>query len=344
MSEKSHTYAFDAGEAARSVGVRLVPLAVFAAAMHVGAWRGWLPAPRPMANVDQVVLVHQADRCRRPSGAERVLVGDSSCLMDVSARELAERLGVPAVLNLGTMGYADLAVYAPMLGAYEEANPGRLRTVVVLVHPYSLRMGRATDYYLRLVEAVYAGRDGPAAGTAADRVERALGVTAFRARVLSRRVPAPLPGAYGRMYGFTTDLWRYLDAADGSAMDPHVLDVEGAERYAEFRLSPHWAAAAEQFREALPDGLRVLTGFTPLPEELAPEGFARMRDRLLLQWAEVLGADDILPGLPATLPGSLFAGATHLNARGVRMYTGLAADELRRVTVGEPEQGAKKRH
>ena len=117
----------------------LFALGLFAAALHAGARFALLPAPRPTLDVDRTVLIHQADASRAPQDAEIVLLGDSSCLMDVAAPLLTRRLGRP-VLNLGTLSYLSLDAYALLLHNCAEANPGRLRAVVLLMHPEALRV------------------------------------------------------------------------------------------------------------------------------------------------------------------------------------------------------------
>src|SRR5512139_2493057 len=98
---RSHVHEYSPVDLLRVLAWPLVPVAVFAAAMHLGTWARLWPAPRPALDVDRTVLIHQAEVARSAQDAEIVLLGDSSCLMDVSARQLAEELGRP-VLNLGT--------------------------------------------------------------------------------------------------------------------------------------------------------------------------------------------------------------------------------------------------
>ena len=123
----------------RLIARPLVPVAVFAVVMHIGARLGWLPAPRPTLDVDRTVLVHKAEASRAPQDAGVLLLGDSSCLMDVSAPLLTERLERP-VLNLGTLSYLDFSANALLLRNFAQANPGQLRAIVLLMHPEGLRL------------------------------------------------------------------------------------------------------------------------------------------------------------------------------------------------------------
>ena len=143
---KSHVCEFAPKDLLRLAGLPLLPLALFAVAMHLGAKFHLLPAPRPTLDTERAILVHQAEASRSPQDAEVLLLGDSSCLMNLSARQLTEQLGRPA-LNLGTFSFLDLNAHALLLREHARANPGRLRAVVLLMHPESLRRLSPEPYY-----------------------------------------------------------------------------------------------------------------------------------------------------------------------------------------------------
>src|SRR6185436_14472323 len=135
---KSHRVEFTLRDLAALAGAPLAIVAVFSAVLHAGVALSLLPAPRPTFNTDQTVVVHQVEASRQRTDAEIVMVGDSSCLMDVDARQLGTALG-RRVLNLGTISHLDLAAHALLLGEFTRANPGRPRCVVLLMHPEALR-------------------------------------------------------------------------------------------------------------------------------------------------------------------------------------------------------------
>src|SRR6266496_1442473 len=156
---KSHTGEFTINDLVQVVGGPLAVLAIFAALMHGGVASKLLPAPRPTLDTERTILLHQAEASRAPHDAGILLVGDSSCLMDVSARHLGERLGRP-VLNLGTFSFLDLNAHALLLREYARANPGRLHAVVLLMHPEGLRRVGSEGYYLRVLTNFWNGDDG----------------------------------------------------------------------------------------------------------------------------------------------------------------------------------------
>jgi hypothetical protein len=329
----SHRYEFTAADAARAVALPLIPVAIFALAMHLGAAFRLLPAARPAYDVDRTVLLHQAWASQSKHKADLLLLGDSACLMDVNAARLGELLGRRA-LNLSSLSYLSLPAHGRLLREYATANPGQLRTVVLLLHPGTLRLQAQPADYDELLASYLAGRDSFQTATRQGQLNRWLGLEVFRGRLLSRCLPFPLPGQYGLAYGFTTDLWRRLDERQGSATDPHRLDLLSARGSAEYRLAGQFEGQSRQFRNYVPPGVKLVVGLTPVPESFAQQNHAQTCRLMLEQLAGWLGADAALTNLPATLPDELFATVTHLNDRGGERFTELLAKELRRAQPG----------
>jgi len=317
---RSHQYQFGMRDLGRDFGPALGALALLACMLHAGAALGWLPAPRPTLDVDRTILVHQAESSRRRHSARIVLIGDSSCLMDVMATTLGEVLGEP-VLNLATLSYLDLPTHAALIQEFARANPGRLKQVVLLMHPESLRLRAVPDYFRRQVRDFLAGRDSPAKTGAARWIEEALGAQRLRGRVLSRAVPWPLPGAYGRFYGFSRDLEVFLEANAGSAVDPRRFVPAQERASAEYRLAPRFKIESRRFRQLLPAGVRLIVGITPSPASFVLPDHADRCRSMLRQWSAWLAADRRLEPLPTVLPDDQFASRAHLNARGRVGYT-----------------------
>jgi hypothetical protein len=340
---KSHRCDFKPSELAPTLGWPLVFVAGFALAMHTGTRAGLWPSPRPALDTERTILVHQADACRQtdpvrspslspsPSPlppvrrAPILLLGDSSCLMDVSARRLAGALGTP-VLNVGTFSFLDLPAHARLLQEYVRHQSSPPSAVVLLMHPEALRRLDAEPYYLAALTNYLAGRDHSEDDSWAGRIDVWTGLEAFRGRVLARLVPAPLSGAYGRRYGFSRDFEIFLESQHGSAVDPEVHPLEGTKEY---RLAAGLDRASARFRAAMPDGTPLLVGITPVAESLAGRGFPAQRDEMLRQWGGWLRADALLAELPARWPDARFARSTHLREEAIPEYTALVAQALR---------------
>ncbi|MBM3880220.1 MAG: hypothetical protein FJ387_10960 [Verrucomicrobia bacterium] len=325
---KSHQCEFNAADLLAAVAPPLLPLLLFAAAMHLGAASGRLPAPRPILDADRTILLHQAEASRQPTPAAVLLLGDSSCLMDVWAPRLQTALDQP-VLNLGTLSYLDLPSLALLLEQYTAANPGRTPLVVLLMHPESLRLAGLPAYHAAVLRHYLAGRDAPPTGHLLARFDRILGLDIFRGRLWTRLVPSPLPGEFGRAYGFTWDLWRSLDQHAGSAVDPHRFDPTTARGNAEYRLAARLETESRIFRQRLPPHTRLAVGLTPAPESFVlPDHSATCR-QILAQWGAWLEADALLTQLPATRPAAEFASVTHLRATGAQRFSADLASLLR---------------
>ncbi len=319
----SHRCEFEIRELLRWLGWPLACVAAFAVLIRLGVVLGWLPPPRPTLDVDRTLLIHQLEAARAPAEADLLLLGDSSCLMDVSARQLGEALGA-RVLNLGTHSYLDLEAGARLLREYLAAHSRKPRAVLVLMHPEALRRSTPEAYHQALFQSLIEGRNPPALCWR-DRFVRLLGLEDFRSRLLCRLVPTPLPGAYGRAYGFSREFERALSANLGSLLDPDTAPFQGN---AEYRLAPQIESSSRKLRAAA-EGVTLLAGITPVPEGFAARDYRQTRDAMLAQWRAWLDAAGVLSELPATLPDEQFARVTHLREAGVRAYTETLARVLK---------------
>jgi hypothetical protein len=323
---RSHRYDFQLQDLARVIGPPLVAMSLFAALAHGLAALRVLPPPRPTLDTDRTILVHQVEASRSPQAAEVVLIGDSSCLMDVSALELGRRLGHPA-LNLGTLSYLDLNAYAALVQEYARANPGRLRVLVLLLHPEALRRASPESYYVGLLQDLLKQKVASANGDYLHgEAVGLLGLGYVRDCCLARVLPVPLTGAFGRRYGFTTDLDKYLKLHGGSLVEPETK--RSFRGNAEYRLAASLQKASRAFRAAVPPGCKLVAGITPAPVEFVRPIYRQDYAVMLEQWSQWLRADAALRGLPATLPGRYFAKTTHLNEGGMAVYTSLVASNL----------------
>jgi hypothetical protein len=316
---RSHRYDFKAADAARLIVPLLLPVAAFAGLMHALALLHLLPRPRPTLDVDRTIIVHKAEVSGSRSDAQVVLLGDSSCLMNVSAGQLSQAIGRP-VLNLGTLSYLDLAAHGTLLKRFAHANPDQLQAVVLLLHPEALRRPAPEAYHTQILHSFLAGEDQVSKAS----VSSGLGLEIFRGRLLSRALPTALGGAYGRYYGFTSNLEDYLVRNRGTLVDPDPGVFQGN---AEYRLAPQLEAGSRLFKTAVPRGAKLLVGITPVPVSFARRGHAELQQQMLAQWSQWLEADSVQ--LPATLPDELFTKTTHLNSIGAATYTRLLAPILK---------------
>ncbi len=327
---RSHQSTFTVRDLATVAGAPIGALLLFAAVLHVAAAARWLPAPRPTLDMDRTLLIHQADASRSIQDATVLLVGDSSCLMDVSATGLTQQLGRSAV-NVGLLSYLDLPSFGLLVRNFAEANPGRLETVVLLLHPESLRLEVPSAYHRAQLADYLAGRDSrPPRGIGA-RLQAVLGADRLRGRLWARFMPVPLHGEAGRFYGFTHDFSRWLSAHRGSAVDPGRFDRSQAQGNAEYRLARRFESESRQFKKCLPPGVRLAVGLTPAPASFVNPNHAAACGQMLEQWADWLEAEAALVGLPAAWPDDQFASVTHLTEEGQKRFTERLAAELQAI-------------
>jgi hypothetical protein len=317
---RSHSYDFVPGDLVRLLAPTLVFVALAAGLLHAANRLNLLPRPRPTLDVDRTIVIHKIEASGSRQDAEVLLMGDSSCLMDLSAVKLTREIGRP-VLNLGALSYLDLNAHATLLQRFVAANPNQLKAVVLLLHPEALRRPAPEQYHTAVFEHFVAGQDHVTKRNLA----HWLGLESFRTRLLCRALPTLLAGAYGRRYGFSSDLQSYLARQRGSAIDPDPKAFQGNPEY---RLAPQLESQSRAFKTVVPPGVKLFVAITPVPAGFAPPNFAQQHRQMLERWSQWLGADAALVDLPPTLPDDLFAKTTHLNEAGTAEFTTLLARSL----------------
>jgi len=325
---RSHSYDFVPLDLARLIAPTFAFVALAAGILHAATRLNWLPRPRPTLDVDRTIVINKIEASGSRQEAEVLLMGDSSCLMDLSAVKLTSEIGRP-VLNLGMLSYLDLNAYATLLQRFVAANPNQLKAVVLLLHPEALRRPAPEQYHSAVFDHFVAGKDHATKRN----IAQWLGLEFFRTRVLCRALPTPLPGAYGRRYGFSSDLQTYLTRQRGSAVDPDPKAFQGNPEY---RLTPQLEIQSRAFKSAVPAGVKLFVAITPVPAGFAPPNYARQHRQMLEQWSNWLSADAALVDLPPTLPDNLFTKTTHLNEAGAAEFTTLLARSLSAITPGVP--------
>jgi hypothetical protein len=152
-------------------------------------------------------------------------------------------------------------------------------------------------------------------------------------RVLGHVLRTPLQGAAGCFIGGALHARDLLHRSDGSHVFLGMFNQSPYAPRMDFELSPALESRARRFRAALPRGVKLAAGLTPMPETyLVPEFDERRLARLqrLNEWLE---ADYLLTNLPARLPQGLFADPHHLNPNGQQRFTTRLARELSQLPV-----------
>lgn len=317
---KSHAYEFTKRDLFH---IARMPLAVcLAFTLLTISDTNFFPAPKPILDTDRTILIHQAEASRTASSADIILIGDSSCLMDVNARQLSELTG-KRVLNLGTLSHVELNAHAYLLRAGLDSNA--TQTIVVLMHPESLRLAARAAYFSGVIYSYFKGTSFSPNQSV---LLRTLGIYEVRDRVLPRALPIPLAGEYGQYYGFNQNLWNHLTQNNGSALDPHTYPATTPAGNPEYRLAAQLESASKDFSSRLPPNTRLIVGITPSPSDYVYRNHSENCRAMLATWSQWLNAEVTLTNLPFILPPTHFATTTHLNALGVSEYTRLLAEQL----------------
>lgn len=333
----SHQYQIKSSKFAKTILCPLLAFVTIGALFNTASAIRALPDPLPIVDMDRTVLSHKAWAANQPNDAHIVLVGDSSCLMNVNAIQLARMLTNSAI-NLGTLSYIDLESHAQLVQCFARTNPDQLKAVLLLLHPKTLRLAEPSSEHVSILrEAITTQKKTsyvPPIHSASLKLDSwwrdPLGIRIVREQLIARVVPIPLPGEYARAYGFTRDLWQVLSVQKGSLIDPHLFDPENPRPNLEFRIANRFKEEAGLFKQTCPPCAKVIFGLTPVPISLATPQLHQVYTEMLTTMGAWLQTDCVLTNLPPAMPDDLFASATHLNAKGQQVYTALVAAELYR--------------
>lgn len=332
MPIPSHTCTFSARDLAVRFAGPLTGVLVLALTTHLAAFWNRLPSPVP-ADLDRTLLAAKAHLAQSSAPVDLLLLGDSSCMMNVDTPAL-NRLSGRTALNLGTFSHLDLSSHAALLRDCLRHRPAPPGDIVLLVHPISLWRGQSDPDPDRFLRAQLR-RDAQASqSTPRNPIEMVLAGVPIRERLIQPWLPVVLRGDFATAYGTTWHIQRTLRLQAGSLADPTRFDPEAMRGRHEFRLGKGLETQSREFAALIPEGSRLWIGLTPVPESLTEPGQPEQIRALLSTWSAWLPQARVLRHLPAVLPDSRFATATHLNLVGIREYTQLLATELR-TTPGE---------
>jgi hypothetical protein len=324
MPLKSHAYNFTPTGLATVAGPPFAVVLLISGLLHLAGIVGLLPGRRSVQDMDHTVLSHQIHASGMP--ASIALIGDSSCLMDVSGRLLGQELQRP-VSNLGTMSLLDLAAFASLASNAVSATTGSA-TVVLLVHPDFLMRPAADPRMLGDFQSMRQRvRPAREPEEPSEWVASILALDLFRESIESTARSFPLSGDFGRRYGFTEQISAAIDQ-DLGLVDPRRYRFVKKEARP-FEVSPRLESQFRALRGQLPPNVGLEVGITPVPESEGEADFGTRHSRALETLSDWIGGEvRILTDLPALLPDSEFATRTHLSQEGRLRFTGLLAKDL----------------
>lgn len=320
----SHLYEFDAKWIIRQFGALVLFLVAGALLLRISA--SILPSSRNTWDMDRTIMAHQADASMTGNDADILLIGDSSCLMNIDASIVSEHLGVK-VLNLGTVSFLNIDMFGQLLQRYFESSTKRPSAVVLVTHPDFLRRSSPSRSHVAWMEHYLAGRDDLSRKRTWKSVDQWLGAHIFQGRIL-KFLPRPLSVEFGNQFGFTRDLEAYMYEHGGSALDPRTLDPEKLGGSREYRISPPNRKAASAFSQSIPEDVKLYVAFSPLPDGFMNPNLTEDLNQIRVEWTSVLKAERPLITLPTSMPNDHFASKTHLAPSAVDSYSKTFATAL----------------
>jgi hypothetical protein len=321
---------------ARQVSAIAAPLAL--AAIMIGALivvSDMLPPRQGERGLEKITVREQLRRARVVS-PEVLIIGDSSALMDVEARELSSLLGFN-VESLATLAWVGPAGYGRIVRLLSE-RASAPRVIVLLMCATGLAVDEPAFAENGWEQMVLEGQTDEAAAPERTRAQRSFGrvLLAARDRIYTRLflplVGPPLPGRHGFYYGWPEDVARALDRSQGSLVDPSLPDTTELSVPCHFELSDAVERRLRAFAEATRSSgvQKTYFGITPVPQTAVVGGTLARRAATA---SRCLAALRLPPSaelpLPAACPARRFATFNHLGAEGRQEYSRLLAQLLR---------------
>ncbi len=316
---ESHHYEFSRPDLLRILAIPAAGCITIAVLVRAFAMIPIVPAPRPALDVDRTVIVQQIDASTQAAPAETLLIGDSSCLMNVDATYLSQLSG-ENVINLGTLSFLGLESFAQLLTNYLESHERPPSQIVLLTHPDFVRKNSTSRAHTEAFNHYLQQEDHSYVSNATWDLRRWLGIHIVKGRLLGR-LPLPLKGAFRDYYGFTTDLMAFMHAHNGSAVDPRTFQEDELKGSSDYRVAKYHSRSSTSMLSILSEQVDFYIGLTPLPQEFVDRAFSQEYEALLADWASLFPGSIVLSGLPPTLDKRHFSTKTHLNESATKDYT-----------------------
>lgn len=317
---KSHSYEHTAADFFKPTLFPWLGVAVLAVLVRLATQI--LPEPHAHLDLDRTVISEKVQSSKSTEPRDLILVGDSSCLMNLDARQIESATGWKTH-NLGMLSFLDFPTFAMAARNHLDHSSQPAKRILLIVHPEFLRRSSPSRAHIEYARSVQQGEDYfYSVKSPWMSLDYLSGAWTVRNRFVGR-LPNPLNGPFQQYFGFTTTMVNYMNAHQGSAVDPGTLTDEDLKGNTEYRLTDYNRMGAERFREVVGDEVEIWIGLSPVPESLADSVYLSSREKTLEDWQEALSPDQILD-LPESLPDNQFANKTHIRPEAVEAYTEMA--------------------
>jgi hypothetical protein len=290
-------------------------------------------------SIEGIILKEQILRANTLQDTDLLIIGDSSGLMGIDARNLSKQLGGLRVESLCSMAWVGPAGYAEMLE--KTYNAGNRPKILMLVFNYA-QFDRKSEWEVwekMAAENPLHPKHIPAKGA----------IRQIYAKIIEPVAYNPLPGAYGQFYGDANAFSLFIRNNNGTAIDPNAgLDVHSLDELQQvnanysrkqdvaidYTANQLFYAKLGDLSKCLPQFDSVYMLVTPVPDSNYDSGSANTRQLTISKIAELLNVpDNHIMNLPPYLPAYYFSTGTHLNKWGREYYTDLLANYLKNNVI-----------
>lgn len=350
---RSHRYEFSKADLFQAALAPLLIVSCLIIAAHVLRITHVLDGVETAEYMDDIVLTQRSKAPGEASNPQILFVGDSSCLVDFSARELQSLVGGIRCYNLGTLSTLGLPKFAEFTTDFLAVQTN-VNVIVLLISPEMVRSGSSPIAAPAPLPAEWGSdvaglkAEGERARQLLEKAEKrealfanALALPFLKTQFLARVFEKPYDTEFGFTFGFPSGIREYMEAHNGSALDPtgeykpptaRSQNIDHANGFADepFRQQ------CEDFRKSIPANVKLWIALSPEPASLCSPNRPQEIARTLLTLKNYLRAEAVLTNLPVTLPDHYFSTPTHLNPAGAQQFTHALAGAIKTQVQATP--------
>jgi len=299
--------------------------------LQAGVYYDFFPKPSPKLDVDRVIISNKVKLSKSEKNADILLIGDSSCLMNIDANKLTDISG-KKTYNLGTISYLDFESYGDLLSNALINNDNPVSLVCLFIHPEFLRRATPSNTHIEFFKSC--NNDVQVFNSNIDNlIYSLLNLNIFK-DTFRGRIPNPLKNKFRQYYGFTTSLDSYLSDHNGSAIDPRVFDSTEDHGNILYKITDKKINQLIKFTSIIPPDCKFVLCLTPVPSEITGMSYSSTMQSIIEKIRNNGKVENILQ-MPFTLPAKDFATKTHLNSKSRTMYTDMAYKEMVKLGIIE---------
>ena len=315
-------------ELLRFFGTVVFNLLLLSLLLQAGVYFELFPQSSARLDVDRVIISNKVNLSKVENNAEILLIGDSSCLMNIDANKFSDISG-KKTYNLGTLSYLDFESYGTLLTNALNNNK-EVSLVCLFLHPEFLRRVTPSDTHIAFFRSC--NNDVHGFNTNTDNLIYSLLNLNIFEDVFYGKTPIPLKNSFRQHYGFTTFLDKYLYEHNGSAIDPRVFDSMMDHGNVLYKITDKKIDQLIKFTALVPNDCKFMLCLSPVPNVITGINYSGTMQSMIEKIIKNVKIDNILQ-MPFTLPANDFATKTHLNSASRVAYTDTVYKEMIKLGI-----------